>query len=163
MFTYIYDDSTRKTRVGRIDLLNSAYVINTFDSVARRASTKLPYDVAPGSPAVFDAHGYTYNQTGQRTKQTRDWGLNWIDDTYDSVGQLNTALAKDNAGSLETRPFIYPAKGAPTPPSPLPGEDLGTGICFMAPKRLIWETPGLYTSACLPCFSNFCWPCWRVC
>lgn len=113
-FDYTYD-STRKRQVKKLDLVNGLYITNSFDSVARLSGTKMQYDVIPGSASALNSHTYTNNAAGEITRETRDWGLNWIDFTYDSAGQLLSALGTDSAGSVarghEQFRYAYDAAG----------------------------------------------------
>ncbi|HEX9596690.1 MAG TPA: hypothetical protein VF982_07430, partial [Anaerolineales bacterium] len=113
-FDYFYD-STRNLKLARILLNGVIGITNSFDSVARLSGTKMQYDVIPGSASVLNSHTYTNNADGQITRETRGWGLNWIDFTYDSAGQLLSALGTDNAGSVarghEQFRYAYDAAG----------------------------------------------------
>jgi YD repeat-containing protein len=62
------------------------FVQNTYDTLARLTGTGLYTPFA--SPA--NGHGYAYNAAHQRTRQVFTAG-NYIDYTYDKIGQLKTA------------------------------------------------------------------------
>jgi len=46
---------------------------------------------------VLNSHAYVYDLDGERTKQTFKDG-NYLDYTYDALGQLKTALGKESGG-----------------------------------------------------------------
>jgi RHS repeat-associated protein len=68
----------------------SLYIQYQFDPLARLSSTVLntPFE----SPA--NAHSYDYDNGDQRTRQTFKAG-NYVDYTYDPIGQLKTALGTE--------------------------------------------------------------------
>jgi RHS repeat-associated protein len=80
--------------ISQILLPSGAFVTNTYDSVARLLSTKL---LSPGS-AVLNSHVYSYNQANQRTQQVFSAG-NYINYTYDNMGQLISARGKESGGT----------------------------------------------------------------
>ena len=47
---------------------------------------------------LLNRHDYTYNAGSQRTAQTRTGG-DYIDYTYDDIGQLQSALGKESGGT----------------------------------------------------------------
>src|SRR6185503_19152571 len=71
-----------------------SYITNTFDNVARLLSTSLKNS----SNTVLNSHAYVYDLNGERTKQTFKDG-NYLDYTYDALGQLKTALGKESGGA----------------------------------------------------------------
>jgi YD repeat-containing protein len=62
-FAYAYD-ATRQLQVKKLTLPNTAYVTNTFDSVARLLSTKLLNSGA----SILNSHSYAYNAGNQRKR-----------------------------------------------------------------------------------------------
>ena len=92
-FGYTYDGS-RQLRVNKLALPNSAYITNTYDSVARLLSTELENS---GS-TILNAHVYGYNVGNQRTNQTF-LNNNYENYTYDNIGQLTSALGKESGGT----------------------------------------------------------------
>ncbi len=88
---YVYDyDSVRKWLVNKIALPNTSYITNTFDSVARLNGTWLKNS----GHTNLNYHTYGINTGGQRASQER-MGGNYVDYTYDLIGQLKTALGKE--------------------------------------------------------------------
>jgi RHS repeat-associated protein len=77
-------------RITLIDLPGVFQIDQDFtDPLTRLKSTTFKYN---GS--VSNSHAYVYNAGSQRTKQTL-FGGNYVDYTYDNLGQLDTALTKD--------------------------------------------------------------------
>ncbi len=91
-YGYAYD-SARKMMVGRLSLPNTAYVTNAYDGVARMLSTTLKNS----GNSVLNSHSYTYDLGGERTNQTFTAG-NFINYSYDQIGQLTSALGKESGG-----------------------------------------------------------------
>lgn len=52
----------------------------------------------------LNTHDYVYNQGNQRTQQVFKEG-NYLDYTYDNIGQLKTAKCKDAGGTTNRCPF----------------------------------------------------------
>lgn len=75
-------------------LPNGSYDYRYYDSVARVAYLGF---YGP-NPIMFDTHQYSYNVAGQRTEEMFDVG-NTMDYTYDGMGQLQTAVGKEFAGT----------------------------------------------------------------
>ena len=87
--------TTASTLIKKLSLPGGSYATNDFDSVARLLGTKLKNS----AHIVLNSHDYLYNVGGERTKQTfKD--LNYLDHTYDTLGQLKTALGKESGGSI---------------------------------------------------------------
>jgi hypothetical protein len=80
-------------QVKKLTLPNGAYVTNQFDSVARLLSTVL----MDSQNTVLNGHGYSYNTGNQRTQQVFTAG-NYLNYTYDAIGQLKTAQGKESGG-----------------------------------------------------------------
>src|SRR5581483_654598 len=91
-FSYSYD-STRNMQVKKLSLPNGAYITNTFDGVARLTGTYLKNS---GNTSI-NVHEYSYNAGSQRTQQVFTAG-NFVNYTYDSIGQLTTATGKEAGG-----------------------------------------------------------------
>jgi len=92
-FGYIYDP-VELQRVDQVNLPNGAVITNTFDNVARLLSTAL----INSSSTVLDSQGYGYNEASQRTAETNAAG-DFRDYTYDSAGELISALGKEAGGT----------------------------------------------------------------
>ncbi len=91
-FSYTYD-ATRQLQIGKVALPNTAFITNTFDSVARVLSTTLENS---GS-TVLNSHTYTYNAGSQRTQQVRTKG-DYVNYGYDPIGQLTNAAGLESGG-----------------------------------------------------------------
>jgi RHS repeat-associated protein len=91
-FGYIYDP-VKLQRVDELTLPNSAYITNTYDSVARELSTVLKNS----GNTVLDSESYGYNQGNQRTAETNTAG-DFRNYTYDNEGELTTAVGKEAGG-----------------------------------------------------------------
>jgi YD repeat-containing protein len=96
-FTYSYQGTdpgnTKGSMVKKLLYPNTAYVTNTFDGNGRLLSTILKNS----ANTSLNSHSYTYNSGSQRTRQTRSAG-DYVDYTYDSIGQLQSAIAKESGG-----------------------------------------------------------------
>jgi RHS repeat-associated protein len=96
--------------VSKLLLPTGAFITNTYDSVARQLSTKL------FNPALstLNAHVYSYNQGNQRTQQVFTAG-NYVNYTYDNMGELLSARGKESGGSTtrlqEQFGYAYDAAG----------------------------------------------------
>jgi RHS repeat-associated protein len=98
-FTYTYPGTGHilaKTSPLHIKLAlpPAAYITNTYDHLARLTNTAL---MTSGN-VLTNQHGYIYDATHQRTRQTRTRG-DYVDYGYDSIGQLRTAIGKEPGGS----------------------------------------------------------------
>jgi len=91
-FSYAYDP-VRNLQVSNLALPNGAYIRNAYDNVARMLSTKL----VNSSGTALDSQAYAYNQGSQRTAETNLPG-DYRNYTYDNIGQLKTANAKEPGG-----------------------------------------------------------------
>jgi len=114
-FTYSYYSgvgsiTTPSTLVKKLSLPNSAYITNTFDTLARLTGTYLKHS----SHTNLNYHTYEYNVGSQRTKQTRA-DASFVEYTYDPIGQLKTATGKESGGSptrlQEKLAYVYDAAG----------------------------------------------------
>jgi len=108
-FGYIYD-STQQQRVDELTLPNSAYITNSYDSIARLLSTKL----LNSSSSILDSESYAYNQASQRTAETNTAG-DFRDYIYDHAGELTSANGKEAGGVTnrwqEQLGYTYDAAG----------------------------------------------------
>ena len=96
-FTYTYD-ATRNAHVSNLLLPNTSYITNTYDNVARLLSTKL----INSSNTILGSYTYSNNVGNQRTQQVFTGG-NFVNYTYDSIGQLTSELGKESGGG--NQPF----------------------------------------------------------
>jgi len=93
-FTYTLGGaSAASPLIGKLLLPGGSYITNSYDSVARLLSTQLKN----ASSTVLNSHAYVYNDGNQRTKQTFTDG-NYVNYTYDGIGQLKTARGKESGG-----------------------------------------------------------------
>jgi YD repeat-containing protein len=91
-FNYDYTtvgDPGPGTLVQKLTLPNGAYITNSFDLFERLTNTTLK----TSAHAVLNPHAYQYDNAHRCTRQTR---LNdeRVDYTYDSIGQLKSALGQ---------------------------------------------------------------------
>jgi RHS repeat-associated protein len=96
-------------QVAKLTLPSGAYITNSFDSVARMLSTVLKNS----GGTVLNSHAYTYNLASQRTEQVFT-ATNYVNYTYDGMGQLATAQGKENSGATrwqEQLSYVYDAAG----------------------------------------------------
>ncbi|MDB6068189.1 MAG: type secretion protein Rhs [Pedosphaera sp.] len=84
-FGYTYD-ATRQLEVANLALPNGAKIVDTYDTVARLASTTLKNS----GNTNLNSHAYVYNLGGQRTQQTRI-DTSYVNYAYDSIGRLTNA------------------------------------------------------------------------
>lgn len=80
--------------VTRLDLSGGSAITNKFDDLGRLLSTVLK----KADSSLLNSHAYDYNSGHQRTKQTFTAG-NYVDYTYDDIGQLKTARGKEAGGT----------------------------------------------------------------
>ena len=112
-FGYVYGaPSIASALVDEITLPNSAFITNTFDSVARLTGTYLKNN----GNNVLDGYTYVYNQFGQRTNIVRNYGLisSSANAGYDPIGELTSWQARDANGSSrlnEQLGYTYDAAG----------------------------------------------------
>jgi RHS repeat-associated protein len=107
-FGYLYDPA-RHLQTGQLTLPNSAYITNTFDSVARMLSTVLE----SSTNGILNSHVYGYNVAGQRMALTNTAG-DFRSYGYESIGQLTAATGSESNGSTrwnEQFQYIYDAAG----------------------------------------------------
>lgn len=88
-------------RVIWLNLPNTSYLTNTYDSVARLTGTFLKNS----SHTTLNSHEYAYNAGQQRTQQVFNAGSTY-DYSYDAIGQLKIA---DSATASEDRGYTYDA------------------------------------------------------
>lgn len=91
-------------------LPNGAYVTNDYDGNARLIGTALQNT----GGVNIDVQTYAYNQGNQRTQQVFSAG-NFMNYTYDSIGELQTALGEEPGGATnrwqEQLSYTYDAAG----------------------------------------------------
>ena len=95
--------------IRKLTMPNSSYVTNSFNNMGQLLSTYLKNS----SHSVLNAHSYSNNVGGQRVKQTRTGG-DYLDYTYDDIGQLKTAFGKESGGTArlhEKFGYAYDASG----------------------------------------------------
>jgi len=91
------------TAITQLNLPNNAQINYGYDAKLRLTSTTL----ANSSHTSLNSHSYQYNLGNQRTKQTRFYG-DYVDYTYDNIGQVKSALAKEaNNTSRLNEQFRY--------------------------------------------------------
>lgn len=98
VFSYSFG-SRPSPLVSRLSLPNTAYITNTFDSVARLTGTYLD----TSANAVLDSAIYGYNWGNQRTTFTNAAGA-YVQYSYDPIGQLKVA---NSSVSTENRGYSY--------------------------------------------------------
>jgi RHS repeat-associated protein len=84
---------------------NGAYVTNSYNNMGQLLGTILKNS----SHTTLNSHSYTYNTAAQQTRHTRIGG-DFVDYTYDDIGQLRSAWAKEAGGtqrSNETLGYTY--------------------------------------------------------
>ena len=89
-FVYSYDFAPASSLISGISLPNAGSIANTYDSLGRLLSTTL----LNSSLAALDSESYTYDPAGYRSQQVFTAG-NYMDYTYDSIGQLATVRGKE--------------------------------------------------------------------
>jgi RHS repeat-associated protein len=96
-FMYYYGNGTGSQPLDQpyqLDLPNGTHIAKTFDDLGRLVTTALKNS----SWAVLNSHSYEYNQGHQRTRQTFT-AANYVDYTYDNIGQLKTATGTESDGT----------------------------------------------------------------
>jgi len=91
-FTYTYDPTAHQ-QISKIALPNSSSVTNAYDALGRMTGTYLKN--SGGSP--INSHEYSYDAANRVTRQIQSEG-NYVDYTYDAVGQLKSATGKESGG-----------------------------------------------------------------
>jgi RHS repeat-associated protein len=98
------------TLIRKLTLPGGSYITNDYDNVARLLSTQL----RNSQSAILNSHAYLYNSGNQRTKQTFT-DANYVDYTYDDIGQLKSAIGSESGGSPsrlhEQLGYAYDAAG----------------------------------------------------
>ena len=109
VFTCAYD-ATRQLQVNKLTLPNTAYITNLYDTVARLTGTYLKNS----GDTNLNSHQYSYNVGNQRIQQVFT-ATNYVDYTYDNIGQLKTAKGKESGGTTnrlqEQFGYTYDAAG----------------------------------------------------
>jgi RHS repeat-associated protein len=107
-FGYGYSDGIQNL-VSSIGLPRGSFITNTYDANARLLGTWLEKN----DSTILNSHVYSYNQGNQRTQQVFT-AANYVDYTYDPIGQLETAKGKESGGSSrlhEQMGYTYDAAG----------------------------------------------------
>jgi RHS repeat-associated protein len=108
-FGYAYDPQGAML-VKNLSLANGASITNSYDGNARLLATVL---INSGG-AVLNSHSYGYNAGNQRTQQVFTAG-NYVNYSYDGVGQLIGAAGKEAGGGSsrlhEQFGYTYDAAG----------------------------------------------------
>jgi len=90
-------------------LPNGSAITNAFDNVARLTGTWLKKN----DGTILNSHTYGYNAANQRTAVTNFAG-NYLNYTYDLIGELKTAAGKESGGSSRSHEqfgYVYDAAG----------------------------------------------------
>jgi RHS repeat-associated protein len=133
-------DPVKLLRVAELELPNSAYITNTYDSVARLLSTAL---INTGGTNL-DLASYVYNTAGLRTSETNAAGDNRAY-TYDNEGELKGVTAHDAGGALrtfESRTYTYDAAGNLTSKNVPPGSLRSVNYVFNTLNQIASATMG---------------------
>ena len=94
-FSYAFGGaSSASSLISKLTLPNGGYITNAYDSLARLFSTKL---LNSGS-SILDSSAYAYDLGNERTQQVFTAG-NYINYTYDNIGQLKSAIGKEAGGT----------------------------------------------------------------
>jgi RHS repeat-associated protein len=99
-FGYSYN-APRNYQPSTVNLPNTSYITNYYDSVARILET----DLRKSDTTVLDSYAYLYNLAGQRTNVTRA-DASTVGYTYDKIGQLKIATG---SSSTDNRGYLYDA------------------------------------------------------
>jgi RHS repeat-associated protein len=91
-FSYGYN-SQQSTLVSQLTLPGGSFITNTYDSTARLLGTWLEQN----DSTILNSHVYAYDQENQRTQQVFT-AANYVDYSYDPIGQLRTANGKESGG-----------------------------------------------------------------
>ena len=91
-FGYTYDPVHLKL-VDEISMPNGTFITNSYDSVARMASTYLQNN----ANEAYDSYDYGLNMAGQRTNVVR-LGGSMVGYAYDNAGELTSAKGFENGG-----------------------------------------------------------------
>src|SRR6266540_2557801 len=97
------------TLMQKLSLPNGGYITNTFDSMGRLLTTKL----LNSSASVLNSRAYGYSLANQRVTLTNTAG-NYVNYTYDLIGELKTAVGKESGGSSRSHEqfgYAYDAAG----------------------------------------------------
>src|SRR5438105_11690620 len=90
---YTYQYTGVGKLIKKLSLPNTAYITNSYDSVARLLSTVLKQS----GNSILNSHTYAYNSGHQRTAVTNTAG-NYVTFGYDPGSQLKTALGFESNG-----------------------------------------------------------------
>jgi RHS repeat-associated protein len=101
VFSYAYDPVALQ-QVDQLNLSSGAYITNYYDSNARLTGTWL----MNSGGTNLDSYAYSYNQANQRTNVVRTAG-DYINYTYDNIGELTTAFGFNPAGAVRLNEYLY--------------------------------------------------------
>jgi RHS repeat-associated protein len=111
-FGYTYTSASAGSAGGlirKIALPTGGWITNTFDGLGRETGTWLKNS----SGSTMNSHQYVYNNGSQRIQTTRTAG-DYVNYTYDAVGQLKTGSGQESGGStrlLEQFGYAYDRAG----------------------------------------------------
>lgn len=92
-YVSVVSDRMEQLLMPNVSGAGSTFILNQYDGLARLTDTALY-----SSQGAFNWHVYEYNAAHQRTKQTFA-NYNYIDYTYDKIGQLKTAKGWEADGT----------------------------------------------------------------
>jgi len=107
--TFNYSYSGPGSLLTNVSLPNGARITNSYDTSARMTATVL----LNSTNCILNSHSDNFNVGGQRTQSVRKAG-DYIDYSYDNIGQLSSALAKEGGGAdraLEQLRYVYDSAG----------------------------------------------------
>jgi RHS repeat-associated protein len=96
--------------VSKITLPNGLSITNDYDNLGRQTKSHLK-DVSGAT--YINRHDYVYDNANRRTNHTR-WNGDFVGYTYDAMGQIKTAYAKESGGTdrqHEKLGYFYDASG----------------------------------------------------
>jgi len=114
-FTYGYHTgfnsvASSSALIKSVSLPGGAVITNAFDNVGRLTETRL----RTSGGVLLNQHDYVVNAGHQRTRQTRT-SSDFVDYTYDNIGQLKIAQGKESGGTTnrlhEQLGYAYDAAG----------------------------------------------------
>ena len=86
--------ATSSPLIKKLALPGGAVITNFFDTSGRMTENRLRNSTG----TLLNEHDYAYNSGNQRTKQTRT-AADFVDYTYDDIGQVMSALGKESGGA----------------------------------------------------------------
>jgi hypothetical protein len=106
-FVYPFRDGLPSSLAKKLDLPNTSFITNTYDSLARLTRTYLK----TSGGTVLDKSEYVYSTGNQRTKLTRT-DDSFLTFSYDNIGELLIARATNSGNAIitgETKGYAYDA------------------------------------------------------